>query len=266
MVSLFKNLESESTMKTSTLSTAQSLSGLVFSSFSLLHISNHMIGTLEGFEQHKKWMRFFRQYYQFELIEPIILTSFGVHLTSSLWKLYRRKTIADKIENDKEKKSIRVFSAEQFGKVAHRFSGYFLAGVVGGHIYATRIGWYMLGEWSSDVDFATYSIQNIPFYSFYLYYFLLMTSGTYHSIFGIRQALLQLELVKPSTMNKILPNKPAVWHGLLATSMTCSALAVAFLGGHFHEFKISSGRLSFLENMSNKLYNIPNVIATYFSR
>ena len=67
------------------LSNLQAYSGLAFSTFTALHLTNHFVAVVsKDISQHTKWMHLFRKYYQSPVIEIGMLSALGVHIYANV--------------------------------------------------------------------------------------------------------------------------------------------------------------------------------------
>ena len=72
-----------------TLSALQAYSGLAFSTFTALHLTNHFIAIgSKDISQHTKCMHLFRTYYQSPVIEIGVVSSLGIHMYANVRVTY----------------------------------------------------------------------------------------------------------------------------------------------------------------------------------
>ena len=116
----------------------------------------------------------------------------------------------------------RTLSAR--GKL-HRYAGFFLLAVIGGHILAVRGS-----SWFYDVfpgfEGLAFSVDAVPGY-FYPYYFLLAVAGFYHGVNGAGIAAARLGWFRP------LPTSVLRWSTAGAAGLT--VLALGGFGGWFFD-------------------------------
>eukprot|EP01089_Gocevia_fonbrunei_P013513 TRINITY_DN3470_c0_g1_i1.p1 TRINITY_DN3470_c0_g1~~TRINITY_DN3470_c0_g1_i1.p1 ORF type:complete len:301 (+),score=31.67 TRINITY_DN3470_c0_g1_i1:47-949(+) len=254
----------------------QAGSGLAFSSFMSLHLANFYISPL-GYLGYDEVQKILRRFYQNKYVEySVIFGSLAIHITSSIALVVQRKLeqrrIA-KINNfdessalgsppncspqDKRKRrgsgllqSIRVrrYLSSSFNTQwhirLHRYTGYFLMAVIGGHIFATRVGfWYYLKS-HADFSYIAHSLEVNP-YIFTPYYVLLGCSGSYHLIYGWLLALSRVNLLPGTKTGKGLKE----WLSKMHRRLTKSKL---FYGGIFCTWLFSIvGVLAFKQTFFN---------------
>jgi len=106
----------------------------------------------------------------------------------------------------------------------HRYSGYFLALSMIGHIAALRLlPIYALGYKKAsivDVTLATYAYKLWP-YLFFPYYILLITTGIYHTFYGLYYANFVLRKKRWFSWNS------SVWRNLAIISFTIGIISTA---------------------------------------
>ncbi len=158
----------------------QAASGLTFSLFLVLHLATTMSAS-GGEETYNAFQGGARAFYQTPLFEIIVVAiPLLTHLMASIVRIVRRRRAG---QSRKPPLRLRL----------HRFSGWFLLTVIGGHVGATRI--FPLAT-ETQVRFGDLNFTTVLFgVSFSLYYALLGICGTYHmangmtiaaSVFGIR--------------------------------------------------------------------------------
>jgi len=181
-----------------TLTQIQACSGLVFSSFATIHILNSFTAHF-GHLAYDAIQDILRKFYQNRVIEAVLAGALIIHIGSSSIIFYRRYTghrtpqvkrrrmsmppqKENLLDSIKEKINEKV---DLTPRSIHRYTGYVLAGVIGIHVLNTRIT-----MWNNPPDFTflNFSLKNWPIIM-YPYYMTLLTSGIYHTYFGIQQAL-----------------------------------------------------------------------------
>ena len=95
----------------------QSISGLIFATFLILHLSN-MTTALLGQNTYDQYMRLLRWYYQYPLIEIFVVGAASlVHIYASIKRgIQRRKKEKFRDQNNRPSLRLRL----------HRYSGYFI--------------------------------------------------------------------------------------------------------------------------------------------
>jgi len=142
----------------------QAATGLIFAVFLTLHLSNTWLASL-GPGAYDGVQGLLRQFYQFAPFEALFLASLMVHLISGVLRIAveEKRTLTSRAR-------------------WHRYAGFFLLVVIGGHVLAVRGS-----SWFYDVypGFAglAFSIDAFPGF-FYPYYFLLALAGLYHGLNG----------------------------------------------------------------------------------
>jgi len=155
---------------------AQSLSGVVFTAFLLLHLGNQLSAIL-GASTYDRVQSQLRSGYQVPVIElGLILLPLGVHMGLAIAMMLRRCGT---------KPSALTLPAR-----LHRWSGRFLLLVVGGHVAATRMPAVLDG---AVPDFAgvAFTFRWVPLW-FWPYYSLFALAGWYHLLYGLALTLPQI--------------------------------------------------------------------------
>ncbi|KAJ3051909.1 hypothetical protein HK097_007077 [Rhizophlyctis rosea] len=214
-----------------TLTTIQALTGLTFSTFSLIHLTGHSLATI-SFRLADSAIFANREYYQIPYWEPVLVGGVViVHAAAGAVKAYRRRA-RKRVAAAKRKGDDEGSGNEENGGVLkktesetvkglryHRWSGYVLGLFYGGHVYATRINPIRVLPDPSVVDltYAAYTMHWLPVW-FPAYYLALGTAGLYHTFFGIHQSLVHFKVIKPTTRpwTKILYGCTAVMASTVA--------------------------------------------------
>ncbi|MGI9328016.1 MAG: hypothetical protein ACR2PZ_22540 [Pseudomonadales bacterium] len=143
----------------------QAGTGLLFAAFVAVHLTNTWLASL-GAAAYDSVQQYLRVIYQFPPVEVLVLAALATHLLVGLLRIWQ------------EPRRVLNLRAR-----LHRYAGFFLALVIGGHILAVRGS-----SWFYDVypEFAglAYSVSAVPGY-FYPYYFLLGVAGFYHALNGV---------------------------------------------------------------------------------
>ena len=143
----------------------QAASGLVFFLFLLLHLANTYLAAL-GPVAYDSVQQALRIVYQFPPVEALLLSALMVHIVVGLIRIRV------------EPKRILTQRAR-----LHRYAGFFLLIVIGGHVAAVRGPSWFLDIFPGFHGLA-FSISAIPWY-FLPYYFLLSVAGFYHGVNGL---------------------------------------------------------------------------------
>jgi len=188
----------ESLISEPTLKKIQAGSGMVFSTFLSLHLTNTILSN-NGQLFYDEIQRMFRTYYQNPIIEPVILVSLGVHLSSNFLRFIRRKKNEKRLNNKLEEAKINnkpqivqelndniKASEPVISLKVNRLAGYVLSAFVGGHFAAARIAPLIVND-KADFSLISYTLDAWP-YIFYPYYFVFSLSGVYHLAHGLVQA------------------------------------------------------------------------------
>jgi succinate dehydrogenase/fumarate reductase cytochrome b subunit len=155
----------------------QATSGLVFAVFVGLHLVNTWAAAL-GAGSYDGLQALFRQIYQFAPVEALVLAALMVHVITGLMRIFTE-----------EKRTLTTRARW------HRYAGFFLLAVIGGHILAVRGASWFYGVYPGFEGLA-FSIDAVPGY-FYPYYFLLAVAGFYHGLNGAGIAVARLGWSRP---------------------------------------------------------------------
>lgn len=151
---------------------AQAVSGLVFATFLVLHLLNTWLAAL-GPAAYDGAQQVLRIVYQAFAVEAVVLAGLIVHIGAGVARI---------IIEPKRTLSLRAR--------AHRYAGFFLMVVIGGHILAVRGPSWFFDVYPGFAGLA-FSIAAVPGY-FYPYYFLLALAGFYHGLNGVSIAAARL--------------------------------------------------------------------------
>jgi len=185
----------------------QAVTGLVFAVFVSLHLLNTWTASL-GPGVYDGLQELLRQLYQFAPVEALFLAALMVHLVSGILRI----VIEPK----------RTLTARARW---HRYAGFFLMAVIGGHILAVRGASFFYDVYPGFEGLA-FSIEAVPEY-FYPYYFLLALAGLYHGLNGAGIAASRLGWFRALPMPVL--RRATIAGGLL------TVLALGGLGGWFFE-------------------------------
>lgn len=185
----------------------QAATGLVFAVFLSLHLANTWTASL-GPGVYDGLQAALRQFYQLAPVEALILAALVVHAIVGIMRIVTEPK--------------RTLTARAR---LHRYAGFFLMIVIGGHILAVRgVSWFY--DVSPGFDGLAFSMEAVPGY-FYPYYFLLALAGLYHASNGAGIAAARLGWMRA------LPG-PAL-RGVTVTGALLTVLALGGLGGWFFD-------------------------------
>ncbi len=186
----------------------QAISGVLFSVFVLAHLFNQMLASL-GAQTYDRVQSQLRAVYQWPLIEvALVFTPLVVHIAAGVARIVGRRRRQER-------------PSPMLRQRLHRYSGYFLLAVIGGHALATR-GASLFFDVFPRFEGIAFTLQWQPAL-FWPYYLLLSVAGLYHSIHGLGMALPMLGIGAGGALRR-----PA----LLSTFMVIggAALVTAMLG------------------------------------
>jgi succinate dehydrogenase/fumarate reductase cytochrome b subunit len=168
---VFRGVKTE---KSDMLKKIQAVTGLVFAGFLALHLTNTWLAALGSgaYDGVQAWLRVL---YQFAPVEALLLAALMVHIATGVMRI---------VQEPKRNLTLRAR--------LHRYAGFFLVAVIGGHILAVRGA-----SWFYDVypgfQGLAFSVDAAPGF-FYPYYFLLALAGLYHGMNGVGIAAGRLRL------------------------------------------------------------------------
>jgi succinate dehydrogenase/fumarate reductase cytochrome b subunit len=194
------------------LSRIQAVSGLLFSLFALVHLSNTALAVL-GPELYDGFQASVRRVYQWPLFEVALVTALVVHITSGVLRMRGRR-------GSKAKPPLRLR--------LHRYAAYYLALFVFGHMAATRLP-ALLADAPPFFGGVSFSLHFMPWF-FYPYYALLGIAGLYHLFYGVPVALGVLGIRAPQAIRR----GPGFWIPVSAAA-TIIVLALLGFGGVLYE-------------------------------
>lgn len=166
------------------LAKVQAVTGLLFSLFALVHLTNTALAVL-GADLYDGFQGSARLVYQLPLLELALIGALVVHIVSGILRIRARR-------GSKAKPSLRLR--------LHRYSAYYLAVFVFGHIAATRLP-ALLADAPPFFAGVSFSLHFMPWW-FYPYYALLGIAGLYHTFYGIPVALGALGVHAPQAIRR----------------------------------------------------------------
>lgn len=203
-----------------TLIKTQAISGLVFATFLVLHLTNTLTA-LSGQSSFDGAITLFRKFYQLPIIEIGVIGAALIHMWAGLTRGLRRRRRA-KERGEASAPSLRV----RF----HRLSGYYLLLAFAGHVVATR-GPGLFFDLPAEMNFLTYSLSTYGWF-FYPYYVGLFASGAFHLING---ALVALRMLKVRVPKPLLAASSKPFWAAAGVLAVVGALAVLAMGGNLYE-------------------------------
>ena len=193
-----------------TLIRIQAAAGLLFSIFLAIHLFNTMAGA-GGPEAYDGFQSGARAFYQNPVVEGVIvLIPLLVHLGVSILRIVRRRG--------------RALARPPLRLRLHRYTGWFLLFVIGGHVTATRgVGYFF--DAPASFGALNFSITLLP-YLFIPYYTMLGTFGLYHMTNGLTIALRVFGVRLPAGVTR----GPGFWVPVATGSALIVAAVLAFSG------------------------------------
>lgn len=190
----------------------QAISGLLFSLFALVHLSNTALAVL-GPDLYDGFQSAVRGVYQRPFLELALVATLVVHIASGILRMRGRR-------GKKAKPPLRLR--------LHRYAAYYLAIFVFGHMAATRLP-ALLADAPPFFGGVSFSLHYMP-WVFYPYYALLGIAGLYHLFYGVPVALGVLGIPAPRAMRRGL----GFWIPVSAGA-TMIVLALLAFGGVLYE-------------------------------
>ena len=190
----------------------QAVSGLLFSLFVLVHLSNTALAVL-GPNLYNRFQSAVRGVYQWPVLELALVATLLVHVVSGVFRMRARR-------DSKAKPPLRLR--------LHRYAAYYLAVFVFGHMAATRLP-ALLADAPPFFEGVSFSLHFMPWW-FYPYYGLLGIAGLYHFFYGVPVALGVFGIRAPQAIRR----GPGFWIPVSAGA-TMIALALLGFGGVLYE-------------------------------
>jgi succinate dehydrogenase/fumarate reductase cytochrome b subunit len=194
------------------LARVQAVSGLLFSLFALVHLTNTSLAVV-GADVYDRFQNATRSVYQWPLLELALIGVLAVHIVSGVLRMRARV-------GSSAKPPLRLR--------LHRYAAYYLAIFIFGHIAATRLP-ALLVDAPPFFGGVSFSIHFAPWW-FYPYYGLLGTAGLYHAFYGIPVALGIFGVRAPGFIRR----GPGFWVPVTAGAGVIVAALLAF-GGFLYE-------------------------------
>jgi succinate dehydrogenase/fumarate reductase cytochrome b subunit len=190
----------------------QAVSGLLFSLFAVVHLSNTALATLNP-DLYNGFQGAARVVYQWPPLELAIVASLLVHITAGVLRMRGRR-------GSKAKPPLRLR--------LHRYAAYYLAVFVFGHMAATRLP-ALLADAPPFFGGVSFSLHFMPWW-FYPYYALLGIAGLYHLFYGVPVALGTLDVRAPQAIRR----GPGFWLPVGAGALII-VMALLGFGGVLYE-------------------------------
>jgi len=194
------------------LAQVQAVSGLLFSLFALVHLTNTALAVI-GADLYDRFQMAARSVYQSPVLEVALIATLVVHIVSGVLRMRSRR-------RSKAKPPLRLR--------LHRYAAYYLAIFIFGHIGATRLP-ALLADAPPFFGGVSFSMHFAPWW-FYPYYGLLGIAGLYHAFYGIPVALAALGVRAPRFIRRGL----GFWVPVTAGAGVIIAALLAF-GGFLYE-------------------------------
>lgn len=187
------------------LARVQAVSGLLFSLFALVHLTNTAMAVL-GVDTYNRYQSAVRGVYQWPVLELLLVATLVIHIVAGVLRIRARR-------QSKATPRLRLR--------LHRYAGYYLALFVFGHMAATRLP-ALLADAPPFFGGVSFSLHFIP-WLFYPYYGLLGMAGVYHLLYGIPAAFAALGVRVPQAVRR----GPGFWLPVGAGAMV---IVMALLG------------------------------------
>jgi succinate dehydrogenase/fumarate reductase cytochrome b subunit len=192
---------------------AQSLSGVAFSLFLLLHLANQGVAAL-GADRYDQAQCALRRGYQSAPLElGLVLAPLLVHVTTAVMRLLDRRRR-------------RVPTPVSRASRLHRLSGIVLLVFFAGHVAATRGASLIYGVYPGFAGVA-FTLRWVPAY-FWPYYLVFGVAGAYHLVYGLGVALPILGV----SAGRVL-RRPAILAPAAVALGLCVAVGLLGFGGAF---------------------------------
>jgi hypothetical protein len=190
-------------------------------------VVSKLLGTADaGFTTSTGVMRQLRVFYQNPVVETCVFLALFTHMGCNTMIYLRRSATEAKIAASK--KTDEATSSPPSPKASHellghRYTGYFLALTIFGHVLFVRIiPVAVLSDPSAyDYSFITAAYKDHMGMPFAIYLVLLGMAGGWHLIYGTWSALVTLGVLKPSTFPFFLKPIAGLSHLLMINAVLC---------------------------------------------
>ncbi|RKO87430.1 hypothetical protein BDK51DRAFT_38363 [Blyttiomyces helicus] len=229
------------------LQTIQAVSGLAFSTFSILHVGGHTLATF-SFALADSALFGLREYSQNPFVEiGVIGGSLITHVMASAAIYWRRRAKARALNQKSENGGVgqdaapptadagsKVLSVAASERRLHRTTGLILGVFVFGHVYATRIAPLLVlpDPTIIDLTYITHTLSQHPIVG-YTYLLVFGASGLYHSLYGVHQSLSLLGALPPHRRVR-----PGTWHKVAVGLGVAVGVASLAMGGMFERIDV----------------------------
>ncbi|KAI9224631.1 hypothetical protein BC828DRAFT_372840 [Blastocladiella britannica] len=205
----------------------QHATGMFLAPYVGLHLLNHSLTLIPSdtpFSVANGFTVAVRELYQHPIIEPIGAAAIAVHVAAGM---YRFAAV----------RGLRVGFSRNTPGYWTRASGLFLASVIVGHVYFTRIAALMTWGDSTLMDY-TYGTWTVKFYGpvFMVYYVALGSAGAVHLING------WLTIKEKAVANKSLMRLSSTAKFVNYASIAIITASVLAISGYFFDVDILSMR------------------------
>jgi hypothetical protein len=198
----------------------QATSGLLFSSFSLLHFGGHLFSNI-SLKLGQDALLLNRRLFHHPVYEiGIIGGSLLLHAGSSILLMMHRK-------------SNQMYPRREIIHTQlHRYSGYGLMAMMVPHITAGRLLplWILDDPSIIDLTLITNTLWKYPVI-FHVYYVILGTFGMYHSLYGINLSLRYFNLTNSRFTR-------TTWINIFGILAALSTITIASLSGFWYDIEI----------------------------
>ncbi|KXS15755.1 hypothetical protein M427DRAFT_56580 [Gonapodya prolifera JEL478] len=238
-----------------TLRRIQAATGIIFSTFTVVHLCSWLLLHAGSFDAATKAMNFFRAYYQNPLVEPTLAASAAAHVSVSAWRVLRRSPASNNATAKPSGGSqTSPTSPLVQDRLYHRYAGWILTALVPVHVFATRFNPYLaLGAVESARIVGPHLASHVTVEQpgvFLVYYALLTTSGLFHTIAGLSYAFQALKIRLPFPLSSLVSPTSLRLRQILLTTLSIST--VLALCGYYYP-------LTFTEEQEYAFHLLKNV-------
>jgi hypothetical protein len=176
----------------------QGASGLAFGCFAVVHLVNHGLAAVSP-QLYNEYQAFVRQFYTSTIGDTLVLSSIVVHLGAWAYK---------KFFNGGEKKSgsgskPAAATPKPVSKRLHKWTGYFLAALVFGHVAGCRYSPVPNGHIVFENLSFLIKEGNLTKYFFHLYLGSFALAGAIHLGIGVPKALRMVGLTQAAISSQL---------------------------------------------------------------